>query len=58
MTKPASLIPLKSIFFTQTESRDRSRLNRPLVSWPDAEVAAILMAAGAPDRGYDIGVSP
>ena len=52
MQFPASLIPLKSIFFTSTESRDRSHLNRPL-SWADAEAAVILMAAVAPDRGYD-----
>jgi hypothetical protein len=50
MQKPASRIPLKSIFFTLTESRDRSRLNRPFASWPDADVAAILMAAIAPAR--------
>ena len=53
MQFPASLIPLKSIFFTSTESRDRSHLNRPLASWADAEAAVILMAAVAPDRGYD-----
>jgi len=52
MQFPASLIPLKNFFFTSTESRDRSRLNRPL-SWADAEAAAILMATVAPDRGYD-----
>ena len=53
MQFPASLIPLKSIFFTSTESRDRSHLNRPLASWRDAEAAVILMAHVAPDRGYD-----
>jgi hypothetical protein len=52
MQFPASPVPLKNIFFTSTESRDRSRLGRPL-SWPDAEAATILMAAVASDRGYD-----
>jgi hypothetical protein len=50
MQKPASRILLKDILFTLTESHDRSRLNRPFASWPDAEVAAILMAAIAPAR--------
>jgi hypothetical protein len=53
MQFPASPVPLKNIFFTSTESRDRSHLNRPLASWPDAEAAVILMATVAPVRGYD-----
>ena len=52
MQIPTSFVPLKNIFFTSTESRDRSRLGRPF-SWADAEGAVVLMATVAPDRGYD-----
>ena len=53
MTKPASLVPLKNIFLLWTESSDQSRLKHPFATWPDAEDAIHVMAAVAPERGYD-----
>jgi hypothetical protein len=53
MQKPASLVPLKDIFLLWTESSDQSALNRPLLTWSEAEDAIHAMAAVAPEHGYD-----
>ena len=49
MQKPASLVPLKDIFLLWTESSDQSALNRPLLTWSEAEDAIYTMAALACD---------